>query len=346
MKVGIAQVDGKWPNLALMKLAAHHRRLGHDVEWFNPLFREEYDAVYASKIFDFTPDDPYLPPDAVRGGTGYNLESTLPPEVEARFPDYSVYPGLDYAIGFTTRGCIRRCPFCVVPEKEGRLRIVGDLYSFWRPETGFRKVRLLDNNLTAAPWDHFRRVFGQLIENRLLVDFSQGLDARLICDDHARLLAKVRIWKQLRIAWDRPEDEAVVRRGIKILLRHIPAWKVMCYVLIGFDTMPEEDLYRIEALRGIGIDPFAMPYDRRDPYQAALARWVNHKAIFNTLSWAEYARLKNVPVGRNGELKVELKTDAAVRSSEANLDPNVLYARSASLALSNESGDLPSRRGA
>lgn len=294
MRVGIKQVDGKWPNLALMKLAAHHKRRGDDVEWFNPLFGK-YNAVYASKVFGFTPDYLYLPPDAIRGGTGYDLKSSLPPEVEACFPDYSIYPNLDYALGFTTRGCIRRCPFCVVPAKEGRLRVVGDLYSFWRPETGFRKVRLLDNNLTAAPWEHFERVLMQLIEHKLLVDFSQGLDARLITDDHARLLAKVRLWKQIRVAWDRMEDEAEVRRGIEVLKRHVPAWKIMCYVLIGFDTAPEEDLHRVEVLRGLSVDPFVMSYDKRDPYQAAFARWVNHKAVFNTVSWAEYARLKRVP---------------------------------------------------
>ncbi|MGB9887870.1 MAG: radical SAM protein, partial [Moorellales bacterium] len=194
-RIALAQVDGKWPNLALMCIAAYHRRLGHEVEWFNPLFAREYDAIYASKIFNFTPDNLYLPPDAVRGGTGYDLHSALPPEVEACFPDYSLYD-LDYAIGFTTRGCPRRCPFCVVPRKEGTLRVVGDLYSFWKPETGFTKVRLLDNNLTAAPWEHFRLVIEQLASNRLLVDISQGLDARLMTDDHARLLAKVRLWKQ------------------------------------------------------------------------------------------------------------------------------------------------------
>lgn len=289
MQVGLVQVDGKYPNLALMKLAAWHRAKGDVVKWYNPLF-DRCDVVYASKVFTFSPDDPYLPENATKGGTGYDLKTELPPEVEACFPDYSIYPNCDFALGFTTRGCVRRCPFCVVPEKEGQLRVVGDLYSFWQPETGFMKVRLLDNNLTAAPWEHFQTVLEQLILHQLLVDFCQGLDARLLTDDHAQLLARVRLWKQIHIAWDHVQDETAVRRGIEVLRRHMSLRRVMCYVLIGFDTTPEEDLYRVETLRGLGVDPFVMPFDKHDAYQAAFARWVNHKAIFKSVPWSAYKR--------------------------------------------------------
>ncbi|NPV80707.1 MAG: radical SAM protein [Firmicutes bacterium] len=284
-RVGLIQVDGKWPNLALMKLSAWHKAHGDSVEWFNALEGSRYDVIYASKVFTTTPDFPYLPAHVFKGGTGYNLDVILPLEAEQSFPDYSLYPKCDFAIGFTTRGCVRHCPFCIVPQKEGRLRVVGDLKSFWH---GQRKVILLDNNLTAAPWEHFECVMRQFIETKVAVDFSQGLDARLINDEQAELLAKVRLWKRIHFAWDKMNDEAAIRRGIEVLKRHISLHDVMFYVLIGFDTVWEEDLYRVETLRGMGVDPFVMPYNRRDPYQRAFARWVNHKAVFKSVPWNRY----------------------------------------------------------
>lgn len=103
-----------FPNYALMKIAAWHKAAGDTVQWWNPLYK--YDRVYSSKIFDFTPDDPYLPEDTILGGTGYRnipLGHELPPEIDEMFPDYSIYPDCDYAIGYLTRGCIRNCRWCI-----------------------------------------------------------------------------------------------------------------------------------------------------------------------------------------------------------------------------------------
>lgn len=285
-RVGLLQVDGKWPNLALMKLSAWHKARGDSVEMFFAL-KGGYDVVYASKVFTTSPDSPYLPVGTIKGGSGYDLHSELPPEVEAMSPDYSLYPDWDAAIGFTTRGCVRRCPFCIVGAKEGDLRVTGDLHSFWQ---GQKRIILLDNNLTAAPWSHFRLVLGQMIEAGVEVDFSQGLDIRLLTEDHAALLAQVHPGKSghIHFAWDNPADEAAVRRGVVMLAKRLPLRRVMFYVLIGFDTTSAEDLYRVETLRGLGVGPFVMPFDKRDPYQRAFARWCNHKAIFKTVPWGEY----------------------------------------------------------
>lgn len=284
MKIGLCQIDGKWPNLALMKLSAWHKVQGDEVVWFSPL-ESSFDRVYAAKVFDFTPDNTYLPPGTIRGGTGHDLTTNLPPEVEAMCPDYTLYPRMDYALGYTTRGCIRQCPYCVVWRKEGKLKIVGDLGTFWR---GQQKIALLDNNLTAAPMEHFRLIIQQIVERNLRVDFSQGLDIRLLSAEHAGLLTQVRLWKQIHFAWDRVGDEAAVRQGVKTLRDAMPLSRVMFYVLIGYDSSPEEDLYRVLELRAMGVDPFAMPYRKRDPYQRAFARWVNHKAIFKRVPWEQY----------------------------------------------------------
>jgi hypothetical protein len=288
MRVGLVQIDGKWPNLALMKLSAHHKACGDHVEWFMPL--REYDQVYASKVFTFSHEPSYLPIKGLtKAGTGYIGQQegmvSLPDVVERKSPDYSLYPEWPHAMGFTTRGCPNRCAFCVVPRKEGRLGVVGDLYSFW---AGQKSVILLDNNLTAAPMDHFKAIIDQLTYRKVRVDFSQGLDLRRLTEEHAQLLGRVRRLKRIHFAWDNVRDEAAIRRGLGRILRAINGHDIMVYVLIGFDSAPDEDLYRVEALRGLGVGPFVMPYDRTNLYQRRFARWVNHKAAFNTVSWAEY----------------------------------------------------------
>lgn len=286
MRIGLVDVDSKIPNLALMKLSAWHKAQGDSVKVYEPLF-DRPDRLYASKVFNFTADYAYFPADVeiVRGGTGYDMAVELPAEVEAMYPDYDLYQ-CDYAMGFTTRGCIRRCPFCVVPAKEGPIRAVGDIHDFWR---GQERLMLLDNNLTALP-EHFELVVRQMIRERVKVNFSQGLDIRLLTLEMAELLSQVRLWKQIHFAWDDINIETDVRRGIRILQDNgVALYKVMFYVLIGFDSTPEEDLYRVEALRGMGVDPFVMPFDKHDDYQRRFARWVNHKAIFKSVPWEQYS---------------------------------------------------------
>ena len=122
--IGVHESDHTgFPNYALMKLSAWHKAHGDEVEWFNALM--PYDRVYSSKVFTFTLEDEYLPPDTVKGGTGYGLYGKLPQEVDDMVPDYSLYPDCNYAVGFLTRGCVRNCPWCVVPRKGGVSTISG-----------------------------------------------------------------------------------------------------------------------------------------------------------------------------------------------------------------------------
>ena len=146
---------------------------------------------------------------------------------------------------------------------------------------------LLDNALNTDQ-EHFLRICGQLAGLNVAVDFSQGLDIRYLNNTQAWALKDVRLWKQIHFAWDMMAIEKQVRRGIGILGKAKLKNKSMFYVLIGYDTTPEEDLYRVETLRGLGVDPFVMPYNKFDTYQRQFARWVNHKAIFKTVQWQEY----------------------------------------------------------
>lgn len=284
--MGLVNVDSRnVPPLTLKKIAAWHKSQGDSVKEYDPLY-DKPDILYACKVFDFTPDYQYFPPDipVVKGGTGYSLDTKLPPKIEIIQPDNEVFP-CNYAIGFTSRGCIRNCKFCIVPRKEGKPRVVADIYNFWG---GVRDIMLLDNNLTCLP-GHFELICKQLIKEKIRVNFSQGLDIRLITPEMAQLLSKVKLSKQIHFAFDNIKTGREVRRGIQILTQNgVAHRKLMFYVLIGFDSTPEEDLYRVELLRSLKVDPFVMPYNKRDPYQRRFARWVNHKAIFKSVSWQDY----------------------------------------------------------
>jgi hypothetical protein len=268
-----------------MKIAAYYKSKGDRVKFYDPLL-DNPDMVYASKIFNFTPDYQNYPMNIpiCKGGTAYNLQEKLLSEIETMYPDYSLY-NCGYAIGFTTRGCIRKCPFCLVPNKEGKVHVVGDIYTFWH---GQSHVMLLDNNLTAMP-EQFETVCKQLIKEKIKTDFSQGLDIRLVTPEMAQILSKVKLWKQIHFAFDNIKYESKVIDGINILVNNgVKKYKLMFFVLIGFNSTQEEDLYRVELLRDLKVDPFVMPFNKNDKYQKSFARWVNHKAIFKTVSWEDY----------------------------------------------------------
>lgn len=284
MKVGLIDIDSKMPNLALMKLSAYFKNLGHKVDLTSSLFADEYDEIFASKVFTYS-EMPILPDKTIVGGPGYSLDSFLDEDIETMMPDYSLY-NCDYAIGFTTRGCDRKCPFCIVPQKEGKFHVVGDIYSFWQ---GQKWLMLLDNSLNTDE-DHFLMICNQIEKEKIHVDFNQGLDIRHLTNIQAEALSELKLWGQtpIRFAWDLMDNEPFVRHGISILRRHNLASKTMFYVLIGFNTTEKEDLYRIEILRGLKVEPFVMPYNKFDRYQKSLARWVNHKSTFKSVKWEDY----------------------------------------------------------
>jgi len=289
--VAVYDVDSKIPNLALMKLSQWHKQQGDSVEFYQPLWLDSYDRVYASKVFNFSDDSMLLEGRMVIGGTGYDLKVELPPEVERTPPDYSLYD-YPHSMGFAMRGCRFNCKFCVVPEKEGRPVSSNTISQIWnRDQSDF--VVLLDNDFFGNPEWEVR--IGEIRDLGLRVNFSQGLNIRLITEEQARAVVSVRFRnlsgkkKQVHFAWDRFNDERWIDQGIERCLgAGLKPYQMAFYVLIGFDTTPEEDLYRVEKLRGLGADPYVMPYDRQDTYQRQFARWVNHKAIFKSVDWQDY----------------------------------------------------------
>jgi hypothetical protein len=281
LKVRLVDVDSKMANMALMKISSYYKQKGRDVGWHNPIIDGKVDILYIAKVFDFTDDYLYSFADKiVKGGTGYDITSRLPGEIDnVKALDYSIYSDCDYSIQFFSRGCIRSCPFCIVREKEGDIRPAEPM----ELNPSGERIEVLDNNFFANP--EWKSAITQLLKWNQPVNFH-GIDARIMTEEHSYYLNQLKHYKQIHIAWDNPKENILPK--LKHITRWIKPYKLMCYVLIGYWSTPEEDLYRVETLRGLGVDPFVMPFDKSDPYQRKFARWVNHKAIFKTVKWEDY----------------------------------------------------------
>jgi len=294
LKIGLFDIDSKYHNLALMKLSAYHKSKGHEVEFYQPILKSSYDKIYVSKIFTKRNiNEGYIPEDCIIGGSGFDLKSRLPVEIEHIRPDYSLYD-LNYSLGFTTRGCIRNCKFCIVPEKEGKIKEHAEVEEFLNPNSNI--VVLLDNNFLALP-SHIKKL-RKYIDKGWRMDFNQGLDARLVNRENAKLLAKIKYKEMIRFAWDDIKDESEIMRGLEFIIKAgIRPRNITVYVLIGFNTTFEEDLYRIQRLRDIKdergfIKAYVMNYNNtlKSRKYKDFMRWVNNPWIFKSCEWEEYKK--------------------------------------------------------
>lgn len=285
MNIGLIDVDShNFPNLALMKLSAYHKSKGDQVEWWNGL--KHYDRVYQSKVFDNTYSKDFEwavnADEIIKGGTGYDLKNVLPEDIEHIYPDYTLYSGGGTtSYGFLTRGCFRRCPFCIVSEKEGNTHTVAELDEFWR---GQREIELLDPNILAGR-DREKHL-QELANTRAYVNFNQGLDVRLMDVDTARLISKIKL-KDIHFAWDNPDDTQTVK-GLELYAKHatkkLHGSYATVYVLTNFGSTHEQDLERIYRLRDMGYDPYVMIYDKPNASKVTkrLQRWCNNRYIFKS----------------------------------------------------------------
>lgn len=330
MKIGLIDVDGhNFPNLPLMKLSAYHKSIGDTVEWYNPLISGHLDKVYMSKVFSFTQDYPYNvdAEEVVKGGSGYCIslvdgkevfdkskDIELPYEIEHIYPDYSIYydtiPEVkNTAYGFLSRGCPRGCDFCHVKDKEGRRTYkVADLSEFWN---GQRNIVLLDPNITACM--EWRGLFQQLIDSKATVDFSQGLDIRLMTEEKAEMLKDIKV-SNIHFAWDRYEDKDLILPKLKMFkeISKLDHRKLTVYTLTNFDTTIEQDLERIYTLRELGFNPYVMIYNKENTTSKdtirQIQRWVNMRAVWEkTPRFEDYKKI-DVKKDIDGQMSLELET--------------------------------------
>jgi len=289
MRVKLIDIDSTIPNLALMKLSAYHKKLG-DTVGFNVADPEKVyvSVVFAENKWKAVSQKMWYPDcEVVIGGSGYDLNVKLPDEIEHIKPDYSLYPDCDYSMGFTTRGCIRRCKFCIVPKKEGKLRRNCGIYEFW--DSAHKHIVLLDNNIFGDS-EHFFLVTDQILKEGLSVDFNQGLDMRLITDDFAQRLHELKIKPRLRFAWDNRKDEKAVRHCIEVLQRN--GIKRACwYVLVGYNSSREDDLYRLNTLKSLDQRAYVMRFKENTKgvrWYNDLAAWANQQSFFMKCSFEEF----------------------------------------------------------
>ncbi|NJJ35299.1 radical SAM protein [Clostridioides difficile] len=281
MKIGLIDVDShNFPNLALMKISAYHKKLGDKVEFVN--FFKEYDKVYKTKVFTFSEDDYTVinAKEVIHGGTGYSLQDKLPSQIEFMYPDYDLYDIKNVAYGYLTRGCPRGCEFCIVQEKEGSKSYkVADLNQFWR---GQKEIKLLDPNILAcSKWEELLK---QLIDSKAWVDFTQGLDIRLMTEKKAEMINRIKI-KRIHFAWDSYEFNTYDKLKEFRSKLNFKKQKLGVYVLTNFNTTFEQDLERVYKLKELDYDPYIMIFEKWKCHHEyrRLQRWVNNKIIFRSV---------------------------------------------------------------
>jgi hypothetical protein len=329
MNVLLLQLDGKLPNIALMRIAAHHRECGDEVEFrhagnvaaVEPHFGDNHDRVYASAIFTRTM--PVIErlreirPDAVIGGTALdktdvfgNIVSDITKieqfGITTAAKDYSIYPTYRNSIGFTQRGCRLNCKFCGVPSKEGKVSAAETIEQIWRGDPWPKHLHLLDNDFFGLPT--WRENIAAIRDGGFKVCFNQGVNTRFIGDEEAEAAASVRYYddsfttRRFYTAWDNRKDEERLFAGLDALVRYgMKPDHIMVYMLIGYwrGETHEDREHRRKRLREFGARPYPMPYIRT-PELVGYQRWIlyaydidhpNRKVI----KWADWVAANYKP---------------------------------------------------
>lgn len=326
-KILLFQLDGKIPNIALMRISAHHKSLGDLVELrragnlqaVERQFNDAYDQVYGSLIFERSRPLANrlleIYPSAIIGGTGWDLETTLEKHnIKTKDQDYSIYPHWQQSIGFSQRGCRLKCPFCVVPRKEGGIAEEQSIYDIWRGDPYPREIILLDNDFFGQV--NWQRRIDEIKEGRFKVSFNQGINARFLTDETAAAIAGIDYrddqmkTKRIYTAWDNRKDESRLFRGLEFLVKHgVKPDHIMVYMLIGYwpGESADDREYRRAKLREFGARPYPMPFVRT-PEMLGFQRWVIG-AYDKRVPWAEWVKAKYQPSNLGYKSETEIQAE-------------------------------------
>ena len=337
MKIGIIDADliykreHNFPNLAIMKLSGYHKNKGHNVKLIhfddinpNSLFTQTFDKVYISKVFTDTqvPKNILNLPFVEYGGTGffYDKAPNLPDEIEHSFPDYNLYDSwikekirkgkkasyfkyyTDYSIGFTTRGCFRKCEFCV-NRNEKKVYPHSPLSEFLDKKR--KKICLLDDNILGCG-EHWERIIKELQATKKPFQYKQGMDIRILSDKKAELLSNCKYDERPYFAFDNIDEKQIIEKKLILLNKHFTTRKhiAILYVFCGFDRDNKYnnefwvkdviDIFeRLKILMKYKCTPYVMRHENwvNSPYKyflSTLIGWSNMPQAFTKNSLRDY----------------------------------------------------------
>ena len=335
----LGRTNHRFPNLVCMKLSAYWREKGADVELKLDYWNlDNFDKDYIAKVFTdtecpFTVENLKDYPNVEIGGTGFWFDKApdLPYDIEHHMPDYTLYDQwiecnvenakaiaqktgkafnesryrvqfkeyTEYSIGFLTRGCFRKCPFCV-NQKYSHVFSHSPLSEFYDEKR--KKICLLDDNFFGFH-KGYRSLLEEVITTKKPFKFKQGMDERILDDEKCELLFNSKYDGDFTFAFDNIADYDLIHNQLKRINKYRTKRKgVMFYVLVGFESTDAEDIknafIRIELLLRYGCLPYIMRYRSKDytPWQnskyrgmyVTLARWCNQPSIVKKMSFRDF----------------------------------------------------------
>lgn len=203
----------------------------------------------------------------------------------------------DYSIGFMTRGCFRKCPFCV-NQKYDRVFSHSPLEEFY--DESRKKICLLDDNILG--FKEWKEVMTELKEKNKPFKFKQGIDERLLSDEKSELLFSSKYDGDYTFAFDNVSDYEKIHEKLGLIRKYTKATNIKFYVLVGFESTDDKDIEncfkRIQLLFKYKCLPYVMRYqnknetpwkdsDNRSLY-VTIARWANQPSIIKKMSFRQF----------------------------------------------------------